>query len=391
MRVLASGNPGREAVLGLPLSRLIVKLVRVPAGEDPVAVATPVLQALSPYPDEPVTVSCETVRETGEGLIVLAAALPEGATDDLAEALDARKLSITRVDALVLGQLRGIWSRLGPAAGRRLLIFRSVDCLSLLVLEEDQPLAVRAIRDASELRRELMLSLLEAEDFGGAGALTETIVVSVDDVEGLPEVPDSELEAFGAVRHLAIGADAALVGVGERSSDPAAFNALPASWAEVLAETRFKRSLICRLSIAGGIWLLVMTVLLGVPKIYGYLTGRQEAQTSAQHAKYREVVTMREKVNTVRRYSDHASGALETLRRVSENLPEGITLSSWTFIRDSELRFAGVADAPSLVYELTNKMKAEFAKVSLRGPSTGNDGKQKFEIDVNLSDEEEDE
>ena len=37
LRVLASGAKGREAVLALPLSRLIAKMVRVPSGEDPVA------------------------------------------------------------------------------------------------------------------------------------------------------------------------------------------------------------------------------------------------------------------------------------------------------------------------------------------------------------------
>ena len=79
LRLLDSGSKAREAVLALPLSRLIVKMVRVPeeGRDDPAAYATPILQAMSPYPDEPLTVSYETVRETERGLVVLAAALPE--------------------------------------------------------------------------------------------------------------------------------------------------------------------------------------------------------------------------------------------------------------------------------------------------------------------------
>ena len=56
LRFLASGETGREAVLALPLNRLIVKMVRVPAGEDRVAFATPLLQKASPFPDDQLTV-----------------------------------------------------------------------------------------------------------------------------------------------------------------------------------------------------------------------------------------------------------------------------------------------------------------------------------------------
>ena len=90
LRLLDSGLKAREAVLALPLSRLIVKMVRVPEENrgDPAAFATPILQAMSPYPDEPLTVSCEAVRESERGLVVLAAALPESAADDIGAALE---------------------------------------------------------------------------------------------------------------------------------------------------------------------------------------------------------------------------------------------------------------------------------------------------------------
>ena len=113
MRALSQEIPSGEAVLALPLSRLVVKMVRVAEGEDPVAVATPILSAMSPFPDEQLTVSCETVSETEKGRVVLAAALPESAAEDIADALDAAKLNVTRVDALALGELRALWNELG--------------------------------------------------------------------------------------------------------------------------------------------------------------------------------------------------------------------------------------------------------------------------------------
>ena len=57
LRPLGSEIVPGEAVLALPLSRLVVKMVRVSEGEDAVAVASGILAAISPFPDEPLTVS----------------------------------------------------------------------------------------------------------------------------------------------------------------------------------------------------------------------------------------------------------------------------------------------------------------------------------------------
>ena len=81
--MLGSDEGCREVVLGLPLTRLLVKLVRVPAEADVVETALPVLKAASPFPDDELTVGYEIVREGEDGKIVLAAALPESAADDI--------------------------------------------------------------------------------------------------------------------------------------------------------------------------------------------------------------------------------------------------------------------------------------------------------------------
>ena len=378
LRVVKSGNPGREAVLALPLSRLLAKMVRVPAGEDAVAVATPILQAISPFPDEPLTVSCETVRETAEGAVVLAAALPESATDDIAEALDAQKLNVTRIDLLALGQLRAIWGRFDASDGqRRLIRITSPDGETLIVLDGDQPVALRGIADAVDRAREEMLLLLEAESFGGPKPLAETI----------------EVEA----------SDAAVEGVAERSLDPAALNALPASWREVLEETRFKAKLVRRLSVAVGLWLLAMGVLFGVPVVYGFMTDHQKS-LSKQHARqYRLVSDKKKKVDVFKEYSDHGRGALEIMKAVSDRLPAGITLSNWSYDRKTGLRISGDAETDTEVYDFKNKMEelafgeegdadAErvFQNVAL-GKLNMSKGKQRFDLDLGFEAKEEEE
>lgn len=378
LHALPSRSSGREAVLALPLTCLLVKMVRVPAGEDPVAVATPILKALSPFPDEELTVGCEVVSETEQGTVVIAAAMPEGSSEAVAEALDAKKLTVTRVDALVLGQLRSAWARLNVSDGcRRMVRLKSPDCTTLLVLDGDQPVSIGAVVDDADLKRGEMLSLLEAEDFGGPKPLAET--VDIDSAED---------------------PDAALRGIAERSEDAAALNVLPASWREVMVETRFKAKLVRFMTVAGVIWALAMAVLLGVPMAYDFMTSREKDRSRQHSRRYKEVVAMKERVEIVRKYSDHSLGALEIMKAVSDRLPEGITLSSWNYKQGDSLRIAGEAPLDGSELDLKESMeslsyddgsgekKRVFTNVHL-GNTSESKGMRRFSLDLSLKDEEE--
>ena len=376
LRLLSEDSDASEAVLALPLSRLIVRMVRVPeeGRADPAAFATPLLQAMSPYPDEPLKVSYETVREDGNGLIILAAALPESATDDIAEALDAKKLSVMRVDALVLGELRRLWSGIETSDGaRRLIKVKSPDCTTMIVLDGDAPASIRAVSEGASMKREEMLLLLEAEDFGGPKELKETLEFERDIVR-------------------------AMEGVAERSQEEGALNALPESWGEVLAETRFKAKLYRRLGIAGGVWTFIMAVLFGVPVVFGLLTDHQKSLCKEHSRQYQEVRSIKEKVELVQKYSDHSRGALEIMKAVSDRLPQGIDLDSWSFRRGESLKLTGLADEDTQVYKFKDQLVAAAAadddsdrvfKTVELGSLSSKGGRQRFPIDLGFVEEEE--
>lgn len=410
LRVMASGVKSREAALALPLGRLLVRLVRVAEGEDPVEVARGVLSAASPFPDEPLAVGLEKVCDEANGRAVyLAAALPESSADDIADALDAAKLNVVRVDALVLGELRGVWKAIG-GEGRRLVVFDGLDGVSLVVLDADLPVSIRAASPGSDLKREAMLSLLEAEDFGGPKPLGEVVRVrrEAEDsaaepaAETVAEPAPDPLASFGApVRAIEIGADAGLAGIAERTVEEGSINAMPDSWRAVLAETRFKAKLLRNMIAAVAVWLVAMAVLFGVPVAYGYMTDYQK-ELCKRHAKqYKAVSDKKAKVKLVRKYSDHSRGALEIMKAVSDRLPAGVTLSSWDFTRDDGVRLRAEADDSSSAYQLKDalaEMRADgedgegekiFEVVRLGALSKQKDGKQKFEIECSHKTEEE--
>ena len=383
-----------ETVLALPLGRLIVKIVRVPeeGGVDPAAFAAPLLQAMSPYPDEPLTVGFEVVKKSEKDLVILAAALPESAADDLAGALDSKKLNVTRVDALVLGELRKRWEEIDTADGRRRLVkIKSPDGVALVVLDGDTPVAIRSLaasgsaqngsgdsasdpaQNAAKLNREELMLLLEAEDFGGPKELAETLEFESDVAK-------------------------AMEGVAERSMEEGALNALPESWREVLDETRFKAKLVRRLSVAGGIWALIMAILFGVPIVFGFLADHQKSLSREHSRQYNEVAGIREKVNIVKKYSDHSQGALEIMKAVSDRLPQGVDLDNWNFSREDGVRTSGVAATDTLVYEFKRNMESVlageeerlFKSVKLGNISASSKG-QKFTIELGFAAEEEEE
>lgn len=365
LTLLADDSSQRETVLALPLSRLLVRLVRVPAGADAVEVATPVLKAISPYPDEPLAVSCETVRESEAGSVVIAAALPESAADDIAEALDAAKLDVVAIDALAIGALRGIWGELKVDDGaRRLVIFKSADGIVLIVLDGDEPASIRAIADESELKRETWLSLLEAEDFNGPKPLAETIEREVD-------------------------LTAALEGVRDRALEGGSINALPDSWREVLEESRFKAKLTKNLVAALSVWVLALGVLFGVPLAYGFMTDHVKGLIKGHSREYKSVAEKKAKTELVRKYSDHARGALEIMKAVSDRLPQGIVLTDWRFTREDGVDVRGEADDKEQIYKFKdNLVEMEVFDLVDLGAVNFQSNKHKFEISCRYEGEE---
>ena len=387
---LEGEESSREAVIALPLSRLVLKLVRIEAGRDVEAEALPVLQAMSPYPDEPLTVSCEQVHAGANANIYVAAAMPESSADELAAALDEAKLNVTRIDALCFGEIRTLWSELKSGV-RTLVLLRSVDCISLLVLDDGVPVAIRALDGESDLKREVILSLIEAEDFGGVKPLAEILVRG--------EVDTAAIERLAPVRRLAANGDElqdALKAIRDRTSEGDTLNALPESWRQMLEETRFKRKLNRFLAVAGGIWVLAMAVLFGVPLGYDFLTDYQKGLSKEHAREYRAVREMRDKVKLVRKYSDHDRGALEIMKAVSDRLPEGIELSSWNFKREDGVRVSGEGTSGDAIYLFKDQMaeiesedgEKIFPTVNLRGPSSSKAGKYKFDLDCTYETEE---
>ena len=419
-----------EVVLSMPLKSLLVKVSRTSVEDrDRLSeMASEEIGTVSPFPDETPVTGTETVAETDRDIVSLLAALPEAGAAEIGDALDEAKVRVLRTDITALGWLRTLWSQIfggtgngergtdpsQPSTGdRRVVLMDFDDGWDMVVLDESAPSLLRGlgrITDPAELGREVMLSLLRA----GVATETKEIVIfsktSVDEgivarlsqlapVRSVPLEGNGESGTGNGERGTGNGDEAlfgGVEGVARRTQEGSSLDVTPADWVELRTEARFKKKLIAFLAVAAAGWVLLMGVLFGVPLVYGQMTERQKTLSKRHERAYKDVKEMRDKVKLVQQYSDHARGSLEMLKAVSDRMPEGITLTSFTYRRGERLSIVGEAEQPTDVYEFKNALTEAateddeklFTEVTLTGPSQSR-GVHKFSIEGSFVSEEE--
>lgn len=405
LRAAAAAFGTREVVLSLPLAKMLVRVVRLPveAREDLLGAAQLELDGISPFPDEALTPGVEVVAETDKELVALVAALPEAASAEVGAALAAAKVHVLRTDATALGWLRGLWLQICARAdaARRIVLLDLDGGWDLVVLDNGAPTFLRgigAVAGPAELGREVMLSLLALD--GGRGDEVVVCARRAPDAALLERLAD-----FGPVRTVLVEDDfAGVEGTARRAVEGAALDVTPAAWVEARTENRFRRRLFTGLAVAGGVWLALMGVLFGVDTAYDLLAGRQKAlQRERRHAAaFREVADMTNRVALIERYADHAHGALEVLKTVSDCLPasEEMAFRTFQYRRGESVRVNGSAPEREDLRSFTERLEAAtfddgeetpvFAKVQQSGGETQTKKGVRFAIECFFHGEDED-
>ena len=418
-----------EVVLSMPLKSLLVKVshTSVEDRDRLPEMASEEIGTVSPFPDETPVTGTEIVAETDRELVSVVAALPEAGAAEIGDALDEAKVRVLRTDVTALGWLRTLWPQIFGGTGngergtdpsqsstgdRKVVLMDFDDGWDMVVLDEGAPSLLRGLgcmTDPAELGREVMLSLLRA------GVATETKEIVIFSKTPVDEGIVARLSQLAPVRPVPLegnggrgtgngergtGNGEALFGgvegVARRTQEGSSLDVTPADWTELRMEARFKKKLIAFLLAAAAGWVLLMGVLFGVPFVYGQMTERQKTLSKRHARAYGEVKEMRDKVKLVQQYSDHARGSLEMLKAVSDRMPEGITLTSFTYRRGERLSIAGEAQQPTDVYAFKNALTEAateddeklFTEVMLQGPSQSR-GVHKFTIEGSFVSEEE--
>lgn len=378
-----------HVVIALPLSRLLVRVMKLPleVREDVLDAVALQMDKLSPFPGEELTVGCEILSETETSLWVFAAAMPAAVFEELGSALHLAKLQVVRTDVSALGWLRtlsGPFQLTGP--GRRVLLTDPDDGWDLMVLDNGVPVLARglgAVPDTDTLVREITLSLLNAELDAGHVPVADVLVVSKNAPS--PDILRRLESLIGVpVRYQALPSeDGGVEGVALRTAEGSALDLTPQLWRDAVKESLIRKRVVTGVSVAAAVWAIFMGVLFFGPLVYQQMTERTRAVSRAHAKAYKQVSDMRERVNLILSYMDRTYSPLEMLRMAAGYLPQGITLTGFNFRRDDGVKITGEADVPTLVYDFKNAVTEDplFESVSLTGPSASK-GKHKFDIDA---------
>ena len=379
----------RDIVLALPLSQVLVRVLKMPleVRDDVTDAVALQMDKLSPFPGEELSVGCEILSETESHLWVFAAALPAAIFEALGTALDEAHLQAVRTDVAVLGWLRSLS---GPCQlmrdGRRVIVMAPDGLWELAVLDHGVPVLARGLGGAAsteDVIRELTLSLLNVELDVGVGAVEEVLVVS-------QQVPDQALieklrGLTGAeVRHVIPPTpDGGVEGVALRTGEGAVLDLTPKAWRDQIKASRIRKRVVTGAGIALAIWAVLMGTLFAGPAVYKQLTAQVRKHSRAHAKAYKQVSDTRERVNLIESYTDRTRSSLEMLRLASSVLPQGITLIGFTYRRDEGVKISGEADQPTVVYDFKNAVTENplFEAVTLVGPSISR-GKHKFDVDA---------
>lgn len=393
----------RTFVVSVPLSRLLVTVVRVPveARDDLEEAAQKAVEAISPFPDEPLAVGTDVVAETDAEVVAVAAALPAAAAQDVTEALAAAKVYAVRTDATALGRLRAFWPHIVAKEGvrRRLVLMGYDGAWDVLVMDDGAPVFLRglgALPAPEDLTREVTLSLLQCDAPGGAPAVGDVVVLT-EDAAGADVL--ERLAAFGPVRAVATGGaggdpfDAA-EGVALRTAEGATFDVTPAAWRDALREARFKKRLTVGLAAAAAVWLAVMGVFFGVPAVYGQMTAAQNAKCRQHRRAYAAAKSVQTKLEMVKGYADRAHGALMMLKHISDELPEGTKLREYRYARGESVFVQGEVEQDTIAYAYKNALHAlqneDGGKLFPGGVDLSGLQRNKFKIDASLKEPDDD-
>ena len=379
----------RNVVLSLPLSRLLVQVMKFPAEmrNDLADAVSLQMDKLSPFGGEELTISHEVLAETDTEIWVLGAAMPAITFNDIGAALRLSKLHVTRTDISGLGWFRALCAPLQlTRPGRRVVLMDLDDGWDMIVIDHGIPVLIRGMgiqQDIDSLIREITLSFMSAELEAGACLASEVLIVSNNPPDAERDSRIQKLLDAPVHHHTPPHEDGGVEGVALRTRENASMDLTPALWRNEIREAKITKQVYTGVAIAMTIWLVIMGWLFGAPRYYKFRTDRSKAYAKAHEKAYKQVADTRARVNLIESYMDRTHSSLEMLRIVSEALPQGITLAGFTYKKDEGIKINGDADEPSLVYAYKDAITENplFETVTLTGPSASR-GKHKFDIDA---------
>lgn len=354
--------------LGLSTADLLFRVKRFPSTnpEELSAMALNQIEKDAPLPIEEMVGSFEILGTDGEDTWVNCVAVPLEAVNRASSLVGATPTRIERVDAVALGVLEGFVARqwVGVEAGQcQVVFFEEGPHLTMAVLTGTWPLLIRTLGEtqrivASQLRQSVRLAFLQTNS--EAGLAKPTRWVAVTDADSIRLALTALAAEFGCAceLHPLQQLPSAAMGIARRTSKGSPLNLFPEIWREQLAERRFRKTFQMSLVGVALLWLFTVGYLFGWPWYQNQRVKHLTTVVEQLEPDEKKVLDIRNRISIINRYSDRTYSPLECLLAVSQNLPNGVILTSFRYNSvKRQVVVEGQAQVTTMVYDFMDNLK----------------------------------
>jgi hypothetical protein len=356
--------------VSLPSSRLLMRMMELPSTDSAELKSMVDLQMdqISPFPVEQLSVSYEVLRQTEDHSRVLAVAAPRQIVDTLGDLFKSQNVYIRSLDAEVLAW----WSLLiahgqVPCQGRVVLILEEHTEFSMIVVDDGVPVCFRSLElfhnfaDDSvmdEILEEMRYTLLSLEAEYGHHA---NCALEVWSESGLPErlIELLKNQCGGPVNLHDLNSIPPLSeGLALRTAERRLHHAelVPREWIDLQRRKRLMKVATIAATAVLGIWLAVVAVTGVVFSIQKASCNRVRKEASKYEGPARAAQAAREEMISLEKYSDRSRSALECLREITDALPDGVEVASFTYKKNEAVSLRGSCDIADPIYDFFQKL-----------------------------------
>ena len=382
--------------IGIPASWVLLRIAELPSGspEDVKNMAELQIDKFSPFPIEESAISYEILSEQDGRCRLLLSAIKTDTINLLAGALRDAGIEPKWVDINLLG-----WWKLLQDAGKvhsegiQVFIILEDSTCDIIITSSGIPIALRSLSGMDDMPAEeadqeiaretaLTLSSLDLDREGGQPAEFS--------IWHRGERPEGLIKIFA--EHFQITAHPEFLdslpplaeGLLRRTATRTAgrMDLAPLAWSQTEMALRTKRRVILVSIIAASIWLTGMIGLFGSLQFQKNSIASLTQELTDLKGPAEKVKSIRERTQSLTKYMDRSFSGLECLREISDRLPPGITLKSFTYHKNKNLEMTGEAEEYAQIADFKKDIERSklFVASELSRTRRTREGKEEFKI-----------
>lgn len=365
------GHLPSPVCLGIPASWVLLRITELPSGSPDELASMTELQVdkFSPFPVDESAISYELLADQEGRSRLLLSAIRTSTLDDLSDGLRAAGIKPKWVDINLLGwwQLLKDAGKVHQAGSQVFLILEDSAC-DIIVSTAGVPVAMRSLSGMEdlppgetdeEIARETIFTLSSLDLDPNGSHLAEISIWHHGDAP--TTLLDHLAAQFSVVAHphsldtLPSLAEGLLRRAESRTRNT--MDLAPKAWQETAAALRTRRRVIASSILVAGLWLFGMAVLFGGIQIQKQQLSSMERELVDLKGPSEKVRAIRDRTQDLLKYLDRSRSGLECLREISDRLPPGIELRSFTYYKNKTLEITGQAETYSLVADFKKDLE----------------------------------